>query len=138
MATNSDTWLAWPDGYSLQFARDPAAPYALLPGAASPHPLRIPGEPAGFYRLYAEVRGVLAIQVAPPGGPEVRFGGTPGWTYVLQGSSDLREWSPLLTNTASFQFSDLAVWITVHLFALVAMTLPLWLTCHRPRSCSTT
>jgi hypothetical protein len=38
----------------------------------------------------------------------LKFNGPPGTAYVIQASSNLSAWTPVLTNTAPFTFSDLA------------------------------
>ena len=42
----------------------------------------------------------------PGGSFKFEVTGAPGATYIVQGSTDLRTWIPLFTNTAPFKFTD--------------------------------
>jgi hypothetical protein len=98
--------LTWLSQYLLQAATNAAGPYHDVPGATSPWVVTISG-PQAFFRA----RGLTAGTVGPGsflsnGQFRLDVAGLPGYSYVVQASTDLVRWLPLQTNPAPFVLID--------------------------------
>jgi sugar lactone lactonase YvrE len=99
---------SWTSPWILQTATNVSGPYTDSPGATSPFTNLIGTDPERFFRLRSGATN--AISLAGFANGQFSFGGsgTPGYNYAVEASTNLRNWIPIQTNSAPFQFIDIS------------------------------
>lgn len=56
--------------------------------------------------VYSTSKATMAFTKPKSGSPSIVVDGVPGYTYVVEGSTDLSTWVPLYTNTSPYTYTD--------------------------------
>jgi len=99
--------LAWTGSYVLQSATNALGPYHDLPSAPNPCVVMVGAGPQQFFRLQATPAGTIGLgSFLAPGQFQLRVAGMPGYSYMVQASTNLTSWTCLQTNAVPFVFVD--------------------------------
>jgi hypothetical protein len=99
--------LDWAGPYVLQTATNAVGPYTDLPAAISPFTNLFGIEPKLFFRLRsAETNSLSAVGFSRNSQLLFNGSGLVGYNYVIQSSTNLKDWNSIQTNTVPFQFVD--------------------------------
>ena len=97
--------MKWSGQFMLQSATNLSGPYYDLPGALSPVTnAPTPEDPQSFFRLRVPnptVEGALSGS-----GFSVNLAGSPGRIYLLESSTNLVNWLPVVTEASPFTWAD--------------------------------
>ena len=103
--SGNDVKLTWDGLFTLQSATNPAGPFADIPGVVSPHFYLTSNGPLRFFRLKSEPFA-LAISNQPGAGMTLSGAGISGYNFILLGSTNLINWSPVATNISPISFTE--------------------------------
>jgi uncharacterized repeat protein (TIGR03803 family) len=97
--------LTWPAPYVLQSATNVIGPYIDVPRATSPFVV-VSTDPRVFFRLRAPIAGTVSALGFSGNQFNMSVSGLPGYRYIVQASTNLTFWMPVVTNPAPFIFTD--------------------------------
>ena len=103
--SGDDVKLTWGGQFTLQSSTNPAGPFADIPGATSPYLHPKVGDPLRFFRLKSEPFA-LTLSNQPGAGMTLSGAGISGYNFILLGSTNLVNWTPLGTNLSPFSFTE--------------------------------
>ncbi len=103
--SGNDVKLTWGGQFTLQSSTNPAGPFADIPGATSPYLHPKVTDPLRFFRLKSEPFA-LTLSNQPGMGMTLSGAGISGYNFILLGSTNLINWSPVTTNISPFSFTE--------------------------------
>lgn len=99
--------LDWTGSYALQTATNVNGPFVDVPGAVSPFTNLLGSDPKRFFRLRSTETNSLRAFSCPSNVAFAFSGsGVTGYNYVVQASTNLKDWVCIETNAVPFRFVD--------------------------------